>query len=154
MPRNFKHAWRSPDEQERRDVELSSFLAYQWEEPSLETLLGHVPATMLNLAKQGALCPALNLDGEHVDLDICQRAIEYAGAENLIGMTDNIEMMSMAGEALHLRPGTSLRHRDDGAVAAGGLGLESQIDNARSIGLTRQEIDFLFYSNPREAASS
>ncbi len=151
MPRNFKHAWRTPAERLQRREELAQFLRQSWDPESLALVLGPVPAILLNLAKHGRLCPALNFDGEHVDLEICRQTVAYVGADNLIAMTDNIEVLTMAGEPLHLRDGSELRFRDDGVIAAGGAAAPRQIDNMRSIGLRDREIDAMLSKNPRAA---
>jgi phosphoheptose isomerase len=64
--------------------ELSSFLTHEWTDADLSSLLGPVPATLLRAAARGQLTPMLNFDGDHVDLEICRRTVEYLGSERLI----------------------------------------------------------------------
>lgn len=135
MPRRFTHAWRSAEEKARREAELEPFLAQEWTAASLPELLGPVPATLLLAAAEGRLTPTLNFDGEHVDLEVCRRTVEFLGSERLIAITDDTESTEMAGESLSRRPGSSLLFRDDGRVAAGSSGTLVQDANLRSLGL-------------------
>lgn len=140
MPRLFTHAWRTPAEKERRDAELKEFLATEWTASSLSALLGPVPATLLRAAAEGRLTPTLNFDGEHVDLEICRRTVEFVGSERLIAITDDTESTEMAGESLSRRPGSTLLFRDDGKVAAGSSGVGVQAENMRLIGIADADL--------------
>jgi phosphoheptose isomerase/N-acetylglucosamine-6-phosphate deacetylase len=139
MPRAFTHAWRTPEQRRNRRRELDAFLAHAWTEESLERLLGPVPAVLLKAAAADRLRPTLNFDGDHVDLAICQRTVEFLGPERLIAITDDTERLEMAGESLHRREWSSLLFRDDGKVAAGSSGIAVQLRNIRSLGLTAED---------------
>ena len=132
MPRNFIHAWRG-ESRTRRNRELEEFLDTPWTAGDLAELLGPVPATLLEAARDGRLLPCLNFDGFHVDLEVCRRTTEYLGASSLIAITDHIETDSMAGEELHPAEDNALWHRADGIVAAGTRGLDWQVENMRRI---------------------
>jgi N-acetylglucosamine-6-phosphate deacetylase len=141
MPRNFVHAWRTPEEREHRDREVADFLATPWTDDNIDGVLGVVPATIIRAAKNGRLVPCLNFDGEHVDLDIQTRAARFIGPQRIIAITDNTETAVMAGEPLYRKPGNALHWRHDGLVAAGGLGIDAQIENMRSAGFSDAEIE-------------
>ncbi|MFE7676277.1 hypothetical protein ACFU5N_29220 [Streptomyces albidoflavus] len=151
MPRNFTHAWRTEQERARRDEELAAFLQRAWTPENLADVLGPVPAVLVQAAKDGLLLPMLNFDGAHVDLEICRRTVEYLGPERIIAITDHIETGRMAGSALHERPGSTLRYRDDGRVAAGSCDLDTQIRHMRRIGLDDQAVAHLTVHTPRAA---
>jgi len=151
MPRAFVHAWRTPAERARREVELGAFLAHDWETSDLTVLLGPVPATMLAAAREDLLMPCINFDGYHVDLDICRRTFDYLGADRLIALTDHTEVPVMASERLIRDDSTGLWLRDDGAVAAGTTGHCQQRANMRACGLSDQAVEKLFLTNPRAA---
>src|SRR5215475_10457917 len=126
MPRNFTHAWRKAQQQARRDTEIAPLLAADWEKSDLYTLLGPVPATMLDAARDGLLMPCINFDGYHVDLALVRKTYDYLGQDRLIVLTDHTEVAEMAREKL-IRDGHSgLWLRDDGAVAAGSTGYRQQ----------------------------
>jgi N-acetylglucosamine-6-phosphate deacetylase len=153
MPRSFTHSWRG----ERafvREVELREFLKVPWEVDSLVALLGPVPGALLDAARDRDLLPCMNFDGAHVHLEICRRTVEYVGPNNLIAITDHIELGSMAGERLHQVEDSSLWYREDDVVAAGSLGIEAQIRNMRSIGIADADIAMLTSDNPRRALAA
>ncbi len=153
MPRSFTHAWRTPEERTRRDKELTAFLQYDWETADLTELLGPVPAAMLAAARTGLLQPCLNFDGHHVDLEICRKTFAYLGADRLIALTDHTEVPILADEDL-VRDGLSeLWLRDDGAVAAGGSSYRSQRRNMLSVGLSEEDVNKLFLTNPKTAVT-
>jgi phosphoheptose isomerase/N-acetylglucosamine-6-phosphate deacetylase len=139
MPRGFTHAWRSPEEELKRDAEVKEFLAREWTAPELPELVGPVPAVLLRAAAEERLTPTLNFDGEHVDLEVCRRTVEFLGCERLIAITDDTEAAEMAGESLTKRPGSTLLFRDDGRVAAGSSGVAAQERNLRSLGLSASD---------------
>lgn len=148
MPHNFKHAWRTLDEKNVRDQELSLLDLDSWTLDNIEEKLGIVPATMIRNAKKGLVKIAQNFDGEHVDLSIIKKTVELIGAENMLMMTDSIESKRLAGRALTQQPGSSLLYQDEGIVAAGSLGVNKQIENMLAIGLTPREIDLITRYNP------
>ena len=151
MPRNFRHAFRSSAEIKLRASELERVLSVEWEPQALPEILGPVPAALLAAAKQERLTPAINFDGGHVDLAICQRVVSYLGASRLIAMTDHIETRNLAGEPLAVRDGTSLLYRKDGVLAASAVDQEHQLANMREIGLEESSIEQLFIRTPRLA---
>jgi len=59
----------------------------------------------------------------------------------------------VAGERLKRMPHSSLRMRDDQVVAAGSCGLNLQVENMRSIGMSDDEITLILCENPRRALS-
>lgn len=153
MPRSFTHSWRTPDERRRREHEVAEFLTRPWRDDDLEEILGPVPAVLLREASNGRLVPVLNFDGEHVDLEICRRVVDYLGSWRMMAITDHTDSEIMAGERLSMRPGSNLRFRQDGVVAAGSSGLDVQRGNMTSIGLARQDIANLFMNVPRRVLS-
>lgn len=150
MPRNFVHAWRTPESRERRDVELEDFLSREWTDDTIDDLLGVVPATIIRAARRGLLTVCLNFDGEHVDIEIQSKAARYVGASHLIAMTDNTETDMMAGEPLYDHVGSGLRWRRDGLVAAGSGGIDVQLRNLRSSGFDEDDIARMTDRNARD----
>ena len=148
MPRLFVHAWRTAEECVRRTDELARFLAQPWTEDTIDEVLGPVPGTLLRAALNDQLVPALNFDGDHVDLAICQRVVKFLGAGRLLAITDHTECDTMADEDLHRREGSSLLYRRDGLVAAGSRGLSEQRRNMASIGMSAGEIDDVLQNVP------
>lgn len=140
MPRNFKHAWRTPAERARRDQEIHSLKLDTWSLDSLESDLGLVPATMIRNARKGLVKLCLNFDGEHVDLAVVKRMVELIGASNFIMMTDSIESKRLGGQQLHMRQDSTLLYQEKGIVAAGTQTIAQQIKNMLSIGLTPMDI--------------
>lgn len=95
--------------------------------------------------------PCINFDGEHVDLAITQKTVEWLGCERLIALTDHTEVLTMAAERLSRDPENGLLLRADGAVAAGSSGPDLHRANMRTIGMTEEDIQKVFFHNPREA---
>ncbi|WP_255800958.1 hypothetical protein [Mycobacteroides abscessus] len=149
MPRNFVHAWRTEESRHRRPDEIRPVLAEQWTDANIARLLGPVPATLMLAARAGKLTPVLNFDGEHVDLEICRLVVDYLGPDRLMAITDNTDSDVMAGEQLHRLPGSSLRYRSDGVVAAGSTNMAGQRQHMRQIGLSPVTIDSLVRRVPR-----
>lgn len=152
MPRAFVHAWRTPEARQDRPAQLASVVGRPWRPDALAEILGPVPATIIQAALDDRLTPMLNFDGSHVDLEICRATVEYLGVERIIGITDHIEVLDMAGEQLHVSQ-NGLLLRGDNIVAAGSTGLEAQLANMRSIGLSDAEIDQLVRVNPQRATA-
>ncbi|MFD7459667.1 hypothetical protein ACFV8X_21320 [Streptomyces sp. NPDC059868] len=150
MPRNFRHAYRSAEELALREAELPAVVGREWSREMLADLLGPVPAEMIHAAEEGLLFPCINFDGYHVDLEVVRKTVGYLGAEKMIALTDHTEVASMALEPL-ADDGSLLWRRDDGKVAAGQSGPERQRRNMASIGLSEQEIDQIFWHNPKTA---
>lgn len=151
MPRVFVNAWRTPEEKARRLPELAAFLAVEWMPSNLAETLGPVPGFLLNAARAGLLTPALNFDGEHVDIEICRRTVDFLGADRVIAMTDDTESSIMAGESLHQVQHSGLWHRADGAISAGSCGYRGQVENMTRAGFSSPEIDTLFLDTPGRA---
>ncbi|MBV9023265.1 MAG: hypothetical protein JO362_05595 [Streptomycetaceae bacterium] len=152
-PRNFQHAWRTPTERARRDVELKGVLTPDWHEADLRELLGPVPAAMLDAAQDSLLYPCINFDGYHVDLEICRRTVDYLGTSRVIVLTDHTEVATMAQEQLSCSEHNPLWLRDDGAVAAGSSGYEQQRRNILSLGFDEAAVRRMFVTNPLAAIS-
>ena len=151
MPLNFRHAFRRSADQSSRHQLLQPLLDKEWLLSELPELLGPVPATLISMALEQRITPALNFDGGHVDLTICRRVVELLGEGRLIAMTDHTEILSLANESLTLDANTSLLYRDDAVLAASAVPHERHIDNMRSIGLIDPTIKRLFYDTPLEA---
>lgn len=150
MPRNFRHAYRTADELAHREEELPGVVDVTWTREALSQLLGPVPAGMITAAEDGKLFPCINFDGFHVDLDIVKKTVEFLGADKLIVLTDHTEVATMALEQL-TNDGSKLWRRNDGKVAAGMSGPDAQTANMRSIGLTPEQIEMVFWTNPKNA---
>lgn len=148
MPRNFKHAWRTPEEKTNRSRELSEIHLENWSLESLETSLGIVPTTIIRNAIAGHVKICQNFDGEHVDLAIVKKTVELVGPQNILLMTDSIESKRLAGRELTLKPGSSLLYQDEDIVAAGTQGVFKQIMNMISIGLTDSQIQLITKITP------
>lgn len=149
MPRAFKHAWRTPSEKANRDQEVAALTGPSWRYDDLWDLLGPVPATIMRAGVDGKLIPVLNFDGEHVDLSICEKTVEFLGADRMIAISDDTLAAHMAGQTLITHPWSSLRFREDGRVAAGSTGMDGQMANMRRLGLKEEQIIAMCCENPR-----
>jgi len=143
MPLNFKHAWRNKEEKAQRDQAVKQLNLESWHLGNLEEKLGHIPAVMIKNARKGLVKLCQNFDGEHVDLAIVKKAVELTGVENMLMMTDSIESKRLAGCDLTMREGSTLLYQNTGIVAAGTQGVEKQIQNMVTIGLSPQQIKFI-----------
>lgn len=152
MPRNFTHAWRTAEAWGRRDAELQPVMQ-DWRGADLFELLGPVPATMLQAARDDLLIPAINFDGQHVDLAVTRKTWEWLGSARLIAMTDHTDVLSMAAEPLVQDDFSGLLLRRDGAVAAGSTGAHVQREKMRAVGLDDDDIAAVFCENPRRAVA-
>lgn len=150
MPRVFRHAFRTPEEQAVREEELRPFLDKEWNRDNLPEILGPVPATMIAAAQDQLLFPCINFDGYHVDLAIVEKTVRYLGTDKMIVLTDHTDVATMAREEL-TDDGSLLWRRSDGKVAAGMSGPVRQRANMVSIGLTEKEIEQIFWENPKAA---
>lgn len=148
MPRNFKHAWRTPLEKKNRDHELESLNLSSWTLHNLEEKLGIVPAVMIRNAHKGFVKICQNFDGEHVDLAIVKKTVQLVGAENLLMMTDSIESKRLAGRHLYSIEQSSLLFQEKGVVAAGSKTVFDQIINMFKIELTVNEIELITQKVP------
>lgn len=151
MPRAFQHAFRTPNERACRDAELARHSPGTWRASSLDELLGPVPAAMLLAARDLRLTPALNFDGGHVDLTICQMVVEFLGAHRIIAITDHTETLTLAGEALVRDEYTRLLYRSDGILAASSVTHEEQRMNMEAIGMSPDAINLVQYETPLAA---
>lgn len=133
MPRNFKHVWRTEAERAGRAGELAEFLSVPWSDDTLDHILGPVPASIVRATKSDRIMPFLNFDGDHVDLEVCRRTLDYLGPKNVIGITDDTELARLAGEDLAHHEG-GLWYRSDGIVAAGTGHIDKQVANLERIG--------------------
>jgi N-acetylglucosamine-6-phosphate deacetylase len=154
MPRNFVHAWRTEESRLRRDEEIRAVRDEPWTDASITQILGPVPATLLLAARAGKLTPVLNFDGEHVDLDICRLVVDFLGPDRLMAITDSTDLDVMAGEPLHSVPGSSLKYRGDGVVAAGSTNLAAQRRHMSDIGLSASAINSLIRSVPQRVLAA
>lgn len=153
MPRNFTHAWRTPEERTRREDEIGRFLSLCWTSDTLDEILGPVPAVLVRAAEADELIPVLNFDGEHVDIAVCRRVVDYLGVDRIAAITDHTETTSMAGEPLIEHDYSSLKYRGDGVVAAGSSGPNAQSANMRGLGLTEEDIHRLMHVVPQRVLS-
>ena len=151
MPRNFTHVWRDAAQRAQRAGQLAPVLEADWTTRDLSALLGPVPATLIHAARHGRLMPFLNFDGDHVDLAICRRTLEFLGAQRIIGITDDTEIPVLAGEDLHHPHDSRLWYRGDGIVAAGTGDIARQRRNVASLTDQGTDFDQLFGDNPRRA---
>ncbi len=143
MPLNFRHVWRGKEEQLKREADLKWISPESWTLDNLGEFLGPVPATMIRNARKGIVKLCQNFDGEHVDLAIVKKAVELAGAENMLLMTDTVESKRLGGQALHLKSDSGLLYQDKGIVAAGTRGAFYQINNMLNMGLTALQIELI-----------
>lgn len=149
MPHNFPHAWRTPQEKERREEEIRNLGLETWSLSTLEEDLGMIPATMIRNAHKGRVKICQNFDGEHVDLAVVKRAVELIGAENMLMMTDSIESRCLAGRTLYMQSGSTLLYQDNGIVAAGSQDIYHQVNNMISMGLSKNQITLLTRKVPQ-----
>ena len=149
MPLNFKHAWRTSIEKDNRQKELNRLDLDSWTLETLEEKLGPVPAVIIKNAVEGIVKPCINFDGEHVDLDVLKKTVELIGAENIMLMTDSTEGKSLGGSKLFARENSSLLYQKEGIVAVGTQGVEKQINNMFSMGLSSEQINLITNINPR-----
>jgi N-acetylglucosamine-6-phosphate deacetylase len=150
MPRNFKHAWRTPEERAKREEELGTINLSSWSLDNLDEKVGVVPAVMMRNARRGLVKICQNFDGEHVDLAIVKKAVELIGAENMLMMTDSIESKRLAGRHLHMLKDSTLLYQDEGIVAAGSQNIRQQIDNMVKIGLNLNQIEQITHIVPSQ----
>lgn len=148
MPHNFRHAWRTKEDRQKREQELHAQNIDSWSLDNIEEKLGPVPATMIKNAKKGLVKIAMNFDGEHVDLAIAKRTVELVGAENMLMMTDSIESNRLAGRDLKVREDNTLLYQDEGIVAAGSQGIIKQIKNMVAMGLELRQIEQITSTSP------
>lgn len=150
MPLNFKHAWRTRKERERRPRDLAAAALERWRPENLENALGVVPATIIRAAWNGLAKICLNFDGAHVDSSICKRTVELVGSRNLLLMTDRIQDGTLAGEQLTPSRENSLLYQKDGIVAGGTCSAWRQVENMRAMNLGADEILHICLENALE----
>ncbi|MCA3260086.1 MAG: hypothetical protein ING46_18690 [Rubrivivax sp.] len=140
MPLNFRHAWRTPAEFERRATELADADLDGWSRDNLETKLGLVPAAIIHGAFDGLVKICMNFDGAHVDLAVCARTVEVVGSEHLMLMTDRIQSAVLGGQQLRPIHSNSLLYQEDGIVAGGTTSVWQEVGNLVSMGLSTRQI--------------
>lgn len=140
MPRNFHHAWRTPQEKAQRTNDLKYMHIDNWNWDNLDEVLGEVPAILLRAAREGHLLICLNFDGDHVDLEICRRIVQLLGLDHIIAMTDRTDCNQLGDQKLESHYGNSLRYQRESVVAAGSQSIDQQIHNMRDIGLSEEQI--------------
>ena len=150
MPHNFKHAWRTAAEKEKRSQELAALHLDSWSLESLDDNLGAVPAVIIKNALAGLVKACINFDGEHVDLAILRKTIDLVGAENILLMTDSTESHRLGGTKLSPRKDSSLLYQEEGIVAVGTQGIEKQVDNLLALGLSLEQITHITSTNARK----
>ncbi len=150
MPHNFKHAWRTAAEKEKRSQELAALHLDSWSLESLDDNLGAVPAVIIKNALAGLVKACINFDGEHVDLAILRKTIDLVGAENILLMTDSTESHHLGGTKLSPRKDSSLLYQEEGIVAVGTQGIEKQVDNLLTLGLSLEQITGITSTNARK----
>ncbi|GAB7183420.1 hypothetical protein ATKI12_3251 [Kitasatospora sp. Ki12] len=140
MPLLIKHAFRTSKARATRDALLASYDLPSWNLADLHEQVGSVPAAIMRAAHQGRIAACLNFDGEHVDFAIAKRAIEIVGPQNMMLMTDRSDTARLAGQDLHMEPGSNLWYQDKGVVAAGTQPIDQQIANVRGLGIPETDI--------------
>jgi N-acetylglucosamine-6-phosphate deacetylase len=153
MPLNFKHAWRTQQDKERRAEELAAVLAKGWDRDNMIESLGPVPAAIIRQALNGNLKICLNFDGDHVDIEICKRAIQLIGADHILLMTDRIPGDTFGGHTLARRADNSLLYQGDGIVAGGTQAIVSQLSNMLRAGIESEDIYKIVYENASHVLS-
>lgn len=147
MPLNFVHSWRSEKAKKERDNELTTVLNSCWDSEHLGDTLGLVPAKLIEYAKAGALLLCLNFDGDHVDLEICKKAVSEIGSSAILIMTDRIQSEILGGQALTRHSSNSLLYQKDKIVAGGTQSMMSHIMNMVEIGILSEDIYNIVYRN-------
>ena len=147
MPLNFKHSWRSQGERARRSEELPAVLKQKWRFESMADVMGPVPAAIIRQAFLGNLKICLNFDGDHVDIEICKRAVELIGSRNILLMTDRIPGRVFGGRLLERNPDNTLLYQADGIVAGGTQSVVTQLGNMLQAGIGSQDIFNIAYRN-------
>lgn len=135
MPVKVSYAWRTPDAQARRDLELAALEVESWTLGDLAESIGEVPAALITAASRREINVCINFDGEHVDAAIARRAVELMGAASAIAMTDRTDVARLGGQELHRESGTNLWYQHGGIVAAGSTPLDRQRANMARVGL-------------------
>lgn len=151
MPINFKNSWRSESCKKKRDLEIKELKLNTWNKDLLEEKLGLVPAAIIRGAWTGDVKICMNFDGEHVDLEICKKAVEIIGSNHIMLMTDRIQSEILAGQKLTQKDNTSLLYQKDGIVAGGTLSVSRQILKMIAAGLENSDIINIVSKTPSEA---
>jgi N-acetylglucosamine-6-phosphate deacetylase len=147
MPINFKHSWRTQKERLHRDAELAAVLQQEWKLENMSEVMGPVPAAIIKQAFLGNLKVCLNFDGDHVDIEICKRAVEFIGSKNILLMTDRIPGRLFGGRELSRVPDNTLLYQADGIVAGGTQSVILQLGNMLRVGIGNQAILNIAYRN-------
>jgi N-acetylglucosamine-6-phosphate deacetylase len=148
MPRRIQHAWRTPEQRARRDVELEAMRIDDWQIDNVTERLGAVPGALIRGAHEGLISLCINFDGEHLDLAIARRMVSIIGADHIITLTDRVDGGKVARQQLFTSVDNRLLYRQDGAVAGGSIALDEQIANMRQIAISEEEIWKMVSINP------
>ena len=148
MPRNFVHAWRTDAERLRRSNEIRPILDAVWSEETLAELLGPGPAALIRFAKQGKSTLPMDFDGGHPDSTVAKLTLDYVGHGGIIGMTDDIQTVTMAGQPVYGRDDNRLQYRSDGRVAACRSTVADCISTMSMHGFDAAQIQDVFSTTP------
>ena len=148
MPLNFKKAWRTFDELQNRTNELQEILDANWTFNNMYETLGDVPATIIEYARQGVVKVCVNFDGNHVDIEICKKAIDLIGSENLLLMTDRIQSKVLGGQYLIEKFNNTLLYQSDGIVAGGSQSVMRLLANMMQCHIASSDIYNIAFKNP------
>jgi N-acetylglucosamine-6-phosphate deacetylase len=140
MPVNAQYKWRTGAEKRARRCTTPVLLQYEWTDDNIDDVLGIVPATLIRYAKRGAVKLSINCDGDHVDIEICKRTIEFVGADNIMLMTDRIQSEILAGQRLEKNDSNSLLYQRAGIVAGGTQSIMRQLGNLMTVGVPSSDI--------------
>ncbi len=150
MPLKIRHAFRTSRARRDRDATIASYELDAWTLAGLAERVGPVPAAIMRLAAEQRLAACINFDGEHVDIEIAAAAVRLMGVQNSMLMTDRCDSARLGGQALHHESENSLWYQAGGTVAAGSQPMARQLDNARRVGLSEQEIWQLAVGTPHQ----
>ncbi|MCX4527005.1 MULTISPECIES: hypothetical protein [unclassified Streptomyces] len=143
MPLTIRHAFRTTRARKERDEIIASYDLPNWTLRGMADIAGPVPAAIMRQAAAGRIAACINFDGEHVDLAIAARAVQLMGVENSMMMTDRCDSARLGGQDLHQTSDNGLWYQDAGVVAAGSVPLARQMANARSQGLSDEDVHAL-----------
>jgi N-acetylglucosamine-6-phosphate deacetylase len=140
MPLNFKHSWRSLKEKKERTKDINDLQLNEWDKSNIRQKLGAVPAAIIEGAHNGNVKICMNFDGEHVDLEICKKAIEIIESQNIMLMTDRIQSQVLAGQKLYLKGDSTLLYQHFNIVAGGTQSVMAQLMKMINVGIGVEDI--------------
>ncbi|MBD9597688.1 hypothetical protein IB270_33225 [Ensifer sp. ENS05] len=150
MPRNFRHAWRTEKEKRGRLSELMSERDVRWTSSNLEKIVGPVAAALMKAALEKKLSLCVNFDGEHVDSSVLRKTVDFVGADQIVAMTDRVDVPRLKGFHLADKPGSKLWYVNGTTVAASKSTIDDQIRlMASQLRMTDCEILKATVVNPR-----